>query len=239
MIELAQPSKCLALIPARGGSKRIPGKNIRDFHGKPMLAWSIEAAKESGLFERVVVSTESDEVADVARRWGAEVPFRRPQELADDFTGTRAVVVHAIQELIQQGLMSDYVCSIYATAPLLQPADLRRGFDELQRTGADFAYSIAAFPAPIQRALRVTADGRIQMFQPECRLSRSQDLEPGYFDAAQFYWGKKEAFLNPDKQMHSESSIGIVLPSHRVVDIDTEEDWQRAALLFQALRNDS
>jgi pseudaminic acid cytidylyltransferase len=227
----------VAIIPARGGSKRVPGKNTRDFHGKPMLAWSIEAAKECGLFDHIIVSTESDEVAEVARAWGAEVPFCRPLELADDFTGTRAVIIHAIEELTKRELRADYVCSIYATAPLLQASDLRRGFDTLQATGADFAYSIAAFPAPIQRALSLTPKGRVQMVEPKYRLARSQDLEPAYFDAAQFYWGKAEAFMDRDKQMHSDGSSGIVLPSHRVVDIDTEEDWHHASLIFQSFRS--
>lgn len=226
----------LAVIPARAGSKRIPGKNIRAFGGKPMIAWPIAAARESGLFDAVIVSTDSGEIAAVARHWGASTPFLRPAELADDLAGTRAVIAHAIRAYAEcAGVMPDLVCCLYATAALVRAEDLRAGHDRLLETGADFAYSVSRFPAPIQRALRLRADGRVEMIAPEHRGKRSQDLEPAYHDAGQFYWGRAEAFLDMDRKITSPASAAVVLPSYRAPDIDTEEDWTRAEWLFEAM----
>jgi len=224
----------LAIIPARGGSKRIPRKNIRDFCGKPMIAWSIEAARRSGLFDHILVSTDDDEIAEIALSHGAEVPFRRPPELADDHTATRPVVNHAIREAETLWGEVEYVCCIYATAPFLRIGDLKQGFDRLVETGAEFAFSVTSFPYPIQRALKLTPNGGVEMFYPEYRQSRSQDLEPAYHDAGQFYWGRTKAFLE-NKDTFSNSSIPVVLPYWRVVDIDNEEDWARAEHLFKCL----
>ena len=224
----------LAIIPARGGSKRIPRKNIKPFCGKPMITWSIEAAKASGCFDRIIVSTDDEEIADVARQWGAEVPFMRPTELADDNTATRPVVNHAIREAERLWGNIEYVCCIYATAPFIQVHDLKQGFNRLLETGADFAFSVTSFPYPIQRALKRTAEGGVEMFYPQYHLSRSQDLEPAYHDAGQFYWGRSATFLS-GKDMYSPTALPILLPHHRVQDIDTLEDWQRAELLMGAL----
>mgnify|MGYP000444417538 CR=1 FL=1 len=224
----------LAVIPARGGSKRIPRKSIRDFCGKPMIAWSIEAAITSRLFEHIVVSTDNEEIATIAISLGAEVPFRRPAELADDHTATRPVVNHAIREAEEHFGRPDHVCCIYPTAPFIQIDDLRLGLNQLIASAADFAFTVTRFAYPIQRALKLTETGGIAMFQPEHRKTRSQDLEPAYHDAGQFYWGRTKAFLE-DRDTVSSSGTPIILPNWRVHDIDTEEDWARAELTFQAL----
>ena len=220
----------LAVIPARGGSKRIPHKNIRPFCGKPIIAYSIAAALESELFERVIVSTDSEQIATVARQYGAEVPFLRPAELSDDHCGVVAVVKHAVQWCRQQGNIIEEVCGIYATAPLIKVADLRRGFELLQTSGADGVMAVTTFPAPIQRALKMNADGSLQMFQPEHAMTRSQDLEPAYLDAAQFFWWGSNA-SDGGRPVNK----GLVLPRNRVQDIDTEEDWQVAEQLYRLL----
>ncbi|WP_028990748.1 pseudaminic acid cytidylyltransferase [Thermithiobacillus tepidarius DSM 3134] len=223
----------VAIIPARGGSKRIPRKNIKPFAGKPIIAHSIDAALRSALFDRIIVSTDDQEIAQVAQAFGAEIPFLRPPALADDFTGTNAVVKHAIQWLAQHGQAVNYACCIYATAPLLQAEHLREGYDKLLSSGRSFAFSVTSFSFPIQRALRVTPDGGVGAIFPEHIFTRSQDLEETYHDAGQFYWGRAAAFLN-DELTFSPASVPVILPRHLVQDIDTPEDWRRAELLFQA-----
>jgi N-acylneuraminate cytidylyltransferase len=228
----------IAVIPARGGSKRIPHKNIRPFHGRPMLAWPIAAATASGLFDRIVVSTDDPEIAEVARACGAETPFLRPAELADDHGGVAPVVRHAIQELgASLGATIDFACLIYPTAPTLRPEFLREGFEVLAaRPDKAYALSVTSFPAPIQRGLRITADRTLEAMHPEHRLTRSQDLEPAYHDAAQFCWGRTQAWLS-ETPIFSEASLPVVLPRWLVQDVDTPEDWRRAELMFAALNN--
>jgi pseudaminic acid cytidylyltransferase len=223
----------VAVIPARGGSKRIPRKNIKHFAGKPIIAFSIEVAMASGLFDRIIVSTDDEEIAGVASGCGAEIPFLRPKQLADDFSGTNAVVKHAIQWLQERGERVNYACCIYATAPFLQAEYLREGFQKLSQSQKSFAFSVTSFPFPIQRALRITEEGLVQAMNPDHIFTRSQDLEEGYHDAGQFYWGTAEAFLT-DAVIFSPASIPVVLPRHCVQDIDTAEDWLRAELMFQA-----
>ncbi|MFT4089218.1 MAG: pseudaminic acid cytidylyltransferase [Asticcacaulis sp.] len=221
----------IAIIPARGGSKRIPQKNIRLFYGNPMLAYSLEAAKASGLFDRIIVSTDDDAIAKLAVDYGAEAPFVRPPELSDDHTGTGDVVRHAIDWLSTQGHTPEAVCCIYATAPFLTAERLQQGWDALQ--GRRFAFSVTTYAFPIQRALRQTAQGGVEMFQPEHRNTRSQDLEPAFHDAAQFYWGLTEAWLNGESA-YGPQSAPVILPRHEVVDIDTPEDWELAERLYAA-----
>jgi pseudaminic acid cytidylyltransferase len=223
----------LAVIPARGGSKRIPRKNIRPFGGLPMIAWSIRAAAESGCFDRIVVSTDDAEIAEVARAHGAEVPFMRPPELSDDHTGTVPVIAHAVRWLQAQATPARHVCCIYATAPFLGPEDLRRGLQALDDSGADFAFSVTRYAFPIQRAIRVAADQRVEMFHPEQFDARSQDLEEAWHDAGQFYWGRAAAWL-AGKPLFSRDSTAVPLPRHRVQDIDTLEDWERAEWMRKA-----
>jgi pseudaminic acid cytidylyltransferase len=223
----------VAVIPARGGSKRIPRKNIKPFCGKPMIAWSIEAALQSGCFEQVIVSTDDKEIADVARQYGADVPFMRPAELSDDHTGTIPVIAHAIEQLSRQGAAPQQVCCIYATAPFITPQDLQRGLELLMTNSCDYAFSVTSYPFPIQRAIRITQSGRVEMFRPEQFAMRSQDLEEAYHDAGQFYWGRTAAWLT-GRPIFSPDAVPVILPRHQVQDIDTLEDWQRAELMFKA-----
>lgn len=225
----------IAVIPARGGSKRIPRKNIKEFCGKPMIVWSIEAALSSGCFDKVIVSTDDAEIADVAQQYGAGVPFIRPAALSDDHTGTTAVISHAIEWFLSQGQNVELVCCLYATAPFVKPEDLRRGLDILQANACNYAFSVTSYAFPIQRAIKISSDHRIGMFHPEHFHTRSQDLEEAFHDAGQFYWGKAEAWLN-EKMIFGSSSMPVMLPRHRVQDIDTREDWQRAEWLFKAMQ---
>lgn len=224
----------LAIIPARGGSKRIPRKNIKLFAGKPMIAWPIEAALKSGCFDRVIVSTDDAEIAQVARAHGAEAPFVRPPELSDDHTGTIPVIAHAIQWQNANGEQASQICCIYATAPFVQVGDLQRGLQMLDDTGVDYAFSVTSYAFPIQRAIRIRPDGHVEMFLPEHFNNRSQDLEEAWHDAGQFYWGRAEAWL-AHKPLFSADALPVVLPRHRVQDIDTPEDWERAEWMFKAL----
>jgi pseudaminic acid cytidylyltransferase len=225
----------LAVIPARGGSKRIPRKNIRPFAGRPIMAWSIAAALDSLCFDRVIVSTDDAEIAEVARDAGAEVPFVRPRELADDLTGTIPVVRHAVQWQAASGAPAGQGCCIYATAPFLDGQELRRGLQALERSGADFAFTVTKYPFAIQRALRIDPQGRVSMFQPEHFFTRSQDLEEAWHDAGQFYWGRADAWCAA-QTLFGPASVAVTLPSHRVQDIDTPEDWIRAEWMFAAMR---
>jgi len=224
----------IAIIPARGGSKRIPRKNIKEFCGKPMIAWSIELAKASGLFDHIIVSTDDKEIADVAKQWGAEVPFSRPAELSNDFAGTTEVIAHATQWAIDQGFEIDAVCCIYATAPFIEPDDLKHGFMALTSGEWAYAFTVTDFAAPIFRSFKQTAEGGIEMFFPEYFLSRSQDLPTALHDAGQFYWGKPSAWLEC-KRIFECHSVPVIIPRWRVQDIDTPDDWTRAELLHKAL----
>jgi len=224
----------LAVIPARGGSKRIPRKNIRLFGGKPMIAWSIEAAIASGCFDRIVVSTDDEEIAAVARQWGALVPYKRPTALADDHTGTMPVVRHAIDWHAAHGHEPTHVCCIYPTAPLLEASALAQAWDRLVQSGSQFCFGVASYGHPIQRALALDASGHVSMCSPEHALTRSQDLTPTYHDAGQFCWGTSAAFMDGRSPL-LQKAVAWVLPRHRVVDIDTPEDWQLAEALHAAL----
>jgi pseudaminic acid cytidylyltransferase len=225
----------VAIIPARGGSKRIPRKNIRDFCGKPMIAYSIEAAILSGCFDKVLVSTDDPEIAAVSKQYGAEVPFIRPSEIANDFATTTEVVRHALIWCEAQSWGVEIACCIYATAPFIDKADLLLGYDALIKQDVAYVFSASSYPFPIQRALALDADGRVSMIQPEYLKTRSQDLKECYHDAGQFYWGRKAAFLN-DEPIFSDHSRMILIPRDRVQDIDTQEDWNFAELLFRATK---
>jgi len=222
----------LAVIPARGGSKRIPRKNIKPFAGKSMIAYAIEAALASGTFDRVVVSTDDQEIADVARASGAQVPFMRPASLSDDYTPTVPVIAHAIGACEAAGISIGNVCCIYPGVPMLDPADLRTALEVLLAGGTDYVFPVAPYPAAIQRALKRAADGTTRPFHPEHATTRTQDLEPGFYDAGQFYWGLRNAWMD-GLTLHTHGKT-IVLPEWRVVDIDTPDDWTRAELLYEA-----
>lgn len=229
-------AKAVAIIPARGGSKRIPRKNIKDFHGKPLIAYSIEVARASKLFDKIIVTTDDEEIAEIAKAYGADVPFLRPKELSDDFTGTQDVVNHTLDYLKQNGEMFDYACTIYATAPLLQEKYLIEGLEKLKSSDAIHAFSVTSMPSPIQRAFKITNNERCEMFTPEHYMSRSQDLEEAYQDAGQFYWTNRELEKSStNKVMFSDISIPVILPRHLVQDIDTLEDWNRIEKLYEVL----
>jgi N-acylneuraminate cytidylyltransferase len=225
----------ICVIPARGGSKRIPRKNIRAFCGKPMIAWPIRAAIASGCFDRVVVSTDDDDIADVAEGAGAEAPFRRAPDLADDYTPTVPVIADAITRLGVADRIP--VCCLYATSPFVEPSDLRKGLERLDETGAPFVLSVTTYAFPIQRALRRDASGRVEMFDPAQMQTRSQDLEEAWHDAGQFYWGSAESWTS-SRGIFEAGAQGLALPRHRVLDIDTEEDWQRAERMMRILQVD-
>jgi len=222
----------IAIIPARGGSKRIPRKNIKLFHGKPMIAWSILAAQQAGCFQRIIVSTDDAEIAAVAQEYGAEVPFVRPAEIANDYATTGEVISHAMTWLNEQGKMPELVCCLYATAPFVEPEDLRQGLALLTADSqCQFVFSATRFGFPVQRAIKLDASGQVSMFYPEYQLTRSQDLEEAYHDAGQFYWGRASAWLNKSPIYAAHSQL-VLLPSYRVQDIDTPDDWLRAERLF-------
>ncbi|WP_079229139.1 pseudaminic acid cytidylyltransferase [Pseudomonas putida] len=226
----------VAIIPARGGSKRIPSKNLKSFAGLPIIAHSIRVALASGLFDQVVVSTDDADIAAVAREHGALVPFRRPAHLADDHATTHAVVSHALEVLTSQGQVLTHACCIYATAPFLQQRFLHEGLALLrQHPGRAFAFSVSGFGFPVQRALTLDAEGALVPLNPQYRETRSQDLAPAYQDAGQFYWGRVEAWLQ-NEVLYSERSLPVIIPRHLVQDIDTEDDWLRAQYLYAALK---
>lgn len=220
----------VAIIPARGGSKRIPRKNIADFCGKPMMAWPIEVAIATGLFERIIVSTDDSEIAEVAVRHGAEAPFTRPANLADDYTGTTRVVRHALEWLVAHGCTPDLACCIYPTAPLIQSSDLLAGFSAMASEDWQYAFAVTDFDFPPHRALLHGDNGGVRPLFPEHTETRSQDLPHTIHDAGQFYWGRRNAWLSeaPIFGFHSKP---IPLPRWRVQDIDTPDDWKRAVLL--------
>lgn len=224
----------ICIIPARGQSKRIPRKNIRYFAGKPMIAYSISVAKATGLFDRIVVSTDDIEIAQVARDWGAEAPFTRPDELADDHTPTVPVVVHAIKAVEEiHGEKLHHVCCIYPCAPFIEVEDIRDSLILLNRTDVDYCFPVTEFPSAIQRAMKRVDKGYMMPIYAQNELLRSQDLEKAYYDVGQFYWGKVDTWLGNPK-IHS-NGVGHVIPNWRVVDIDTPDDWHRAELIYQAI----
>ena len=227
----------LAVIPARGGSKRIPHKNIKNFCGKPIIAYSIEVAIQSGLFDKVIVTTDDPEIAEVAEKYGAEIPFMRPKQLSDDFTGTVPVIAHAINTMLELGYNVKEVCCIYATAPFILAENLKYGFKLLSEQQADYAFSCTSFPFPIQRAVKLSQENAVSMFSPEFEQVRSQDLEEAYHDAGQFYWGTVEAFCQ-SRPIFNGNSRAVILPRSRVQDIDTLEDWDRAEWLFRAMKTE-
>lgn len=226
----------LAVIPARGGSKRIPRKNIKDFCGQPVIAYSINVAHQSGCFDRIIVSTDDEEIAAFARQYGAEAPFIRPADISDDYANTASVIAHAIKYLQEQEMVPEYVCCIYATAPFILASDIVDGLKTLQASGARYVFSATNYPFPTQRAFTITDHDGITMCHPEHWGTRSQDLPDTYHDAGQFYWGQTEAWLKSEP-IFSSGSIPVMLPRYRVQDIDTPEDWTYAEMMFRAMRS--
>jgi len=221
-------NRALCVIPARGGSKRIPRKNVKDFLGKPLIAYSIEAALNSGVFERVIVSTDDAEIADVAVKFGAQVPFMRDAALSDDYATSSDAVLDAAARL---GGYSR-VCCLYATAPLITGEILREAYGKFEEAECEFLFSATEFSFPIQRAIRLSKDGAVSMFCPQFALTRSQDLERAYHDAGAFYFGTREAWLEK-KPIFAPHSRAFLLPRNLVCDIDTPEDFEFAQKLYE------
>lgn len=222
----------VAIIPARGGSKRIPKKNIKFFNGEPIIAWSIKAAKESKCFDRIIVSSDSEEILSIARKYGAETPFIRPKSISDDLTNTTQVINHSIEWLKNNNYDPDNICCIYPTAPFIQSKYIRIGLTLLEDKEINFSFPVTSYPYPIQRALKIN-NNKITMFYPKNKNIRSQDLEPSYHDAGQFYWGKASCWLK-EKAVFSEFSAPIIIPRYLTQDIDTQEDWDTAELMFKS-----
>lgn len=227
----------IAIIPARGGSKRIPRKNIKLFAGKPMIAYAIEAAKESRIFDQVIVSTDDDEITQIAIAHGASAPFVRPSELADDYTPTNPVIVHALDRSLELGWAITHACCIYPSVPFIEANDIVRAYRLLVDSDAEYCFPIAEYPSPIQRALSRDTAGRVSPLQPQFQLTRTQDLMPAFFDVGQFYWGTAGGWRS-GRTAH-ERGIGLHIPLWRAIDIDTLEDWKRAELMHLALSNES
>lgn len=225
----------VAVIPARGGSKRIPHKNIKPFCGKPMIVYSIEAAKNAGIFDRIIVSTDSKEIALIAKEFGAEIPFMRPAELADDFAGTDAVILQALKRLMEDGEKIYYICCIYATAPFVKAKYIIKGYNILRDEHATSCFSVTTYSFPISRSLKINNQNRLEMFWPEYRETRSQDLPEAYHDAGQFYWADVKKYLK-EKQFYSKDSVPVILPRYLVQDIDTLEDWETAEKMYSILQ---
>lgn len=225
----------VCVIPARGGSKRIPKKNIRPFLGKPIIAYSIQAALETGVFDTVIVSTDTEEIASVAAQYGAEIPFMRSADLSDDFTSTHDVVKDAATRCVALDPKLEFICCLYATAPLVTSSYLKEGFEKLKNSSATMAYSVTAFDFPILRSVQISEDGSTQMFWPEYERSRSQDLPKAFHDAGQFYWYRVEDLL-AGKPISFNGSLPVILPGELVQDIDTEEDWKLAELKYSHAR---
>lgn len=227
----------IAIIPARGGSKRIPKKNIKGFFGKPIISYSIKAAIDSNLFDRVIVSTDCDEIAQVGSEYGAEVPFIRPKELSGDFLGTHEVVGHAIRWLENAGEVVDYACCIYATAPMIQVSDLIKGYDLLKTGKWKSVIAATKYSYPIYRSFKKLPNGGLKMIFPEHYNSRSQDLSEVYHDAGQFYWAKSQEWKNKPGSGFSENNTIIELPHFLVQDIDTLDDWNRAEKIYGSYKS--
>jgi len=218
----------LCVIPARGGSKRIPGKNIKLFHGKPLIAHSIEVAKKSKLFNKIIVSTDSEKIAEVAEKYGAEVQMR-PAHLADDHTGS----IDVFEYVISRNPGFEYACMIYATAPFLQVKYLKEGYEKLKNSDSCYSFASTTYDFPIWRGFEIQ-NGKAQMLWPEYMEKRSQDLKEVYHDAGQFYWKKVKC----KEKFKFDGNIPILIPRYLVQDIDTLEDFIRAELMYKAL-NDS
>ena len=224
----------VAVIPARGGSKRIPRKNIRTFVGQPIIVWPIKAALSSGLFDKVVVSTDDAEIAEVARDAGATVPFMRPENLSDDFADTKSVVRHAISELKLETEPEVQVCCIYPTSVFADSQLLNEGLEKLISSNCKFVLSMTSVDPSVYRAFTRTAEGRITMLFPNNYAKRTQDLSSLYCDAAQFYWATVAAWQS-DLNVFGADSIGVFIDPSRVQDIDTERQWLAAEQKFQEI----
>jgi pseudaminic acid cytidylyltransferase len=226
----------IAVIPARGGSKRIPRKNIKEFNGKPMISWPIKMALSSGLFDHVIVSTDDKEIAVISTKHGAETPFIRPPELSDDFCNTEEVIAHAISWMQSEKWEVDLICCIYPTSIFFNEAELKKGYEAIKNGDWTYAFSVTDFEYPIFRSFKEHPDGGVEMFYPENFEKRSQDLPEALHDAGQFYWGNPEAWIK-NLNLFGRHSFPVKLPRWRVQDIDTKDDWKRAEFLFNFINS--
>jgi N-acylneuraminate cytidylyltransferase len=224
---------CIAIIPARGGSKRIPRKNIRDFLGRPIIAYSIEAAINSGLFDEVMVSTDDEEIADVARKYGAKVPFLRSKQASDDYATTAQVLEEVIGEYSKKEQVYSFACCIYPSSPFVTKEVLTKAYDKLSREGLDSVFPVLRYSYPIWRSLKMEK-GKVIMNWPEHVKSRSQDLPPAYHDSGQFYWFNVKAFSNK-RALFTDNCGAIEMTELEVQDIDNESDWAMAELKYKLL----
>ena len=225
----------IAIIPARGGSKRIARKNIKHFFGKPIISYAIRTALDSGLFEHVIVSTEDREIAKIALNYGAEVPFFRPHKLADDYASTLAVISHAVEECEKLGWLIEEACCIYPASPFINVDDLKKAYQKLIDNNAYYSFPIVEFPSPIQRSLKKKNNGFVSLMFDKYLFTRTQDIEVTYWDAGQFYWGKYKAWV---KKIHMYTkAIGYVVSDSRIIDIDTPSDWEKAEEIYKKIRN--
>ena len=220
----------VAIIPARGGSKRISNKNKKEFAGRPLIAHSISAANEAEIFDKVVVSTDSADIADIARKWGAEVPFMRPADLADDHTPTLPVIMHAIDWLMEHAISVEYFCCIYAN-PFVTVKNLLGAFYLLKDKQVSSVIPVTTFPFPILRGFKISEKGTLEFIWPEYALSRSQDLPEAYHDAGQFFWCDCKKVLVA-KQILQSDSLPLIIPRYLSQDLDTPEDWEMAEKLY-------
>ena len=225
----------VAIIPARGGSKRIPKKNIKLFAGKPMIAYAIQAALDSDCFDRVIVSTDSEEIARIAREYGAETPFMRPAEVSGDHASSAAVLSHALSWFREHDTFPRLMCNIYPTAVFVQPKYLREGLETIEKQRVAAVISVTTFAFPILRSFKLTAEGHLAMNWPEHELTRSQDLPEGYHSAGQFAWLDCTKFEN-EPRFYTADAMPVVLPRHLVQDIDTPEDWKTAEHMYRAMK---
>lgn len=224
----------LCVIPARGGSKRITKKNIKEFCGKPIIIWSIEQAKLSKCFDKVIVSTDDPEIASLAKRNGADVPFMRPKSLSDDYTGTVPVISHAIKWHMKYGKKPSHVCCIYPTAPFLKSSDLKDGLKILKKYNSSYSFPATNYAYPIQRSFKININKKLEMFFSKHYKSRSQDLDEVFHDAGQFYWATADTWLE-NKPIISKNSTPLLIPRYRAMDIDTIEDWLIAEKMFETI----
>lgn len=228
----------IAIIPARGGSKRIPKKNIRPFLGKPIIAYSIEATLKSKLFDEVMVSTDSQEIADIAIKYGAKVPFLRSNKNSGDYATDADVIKEVLSEYKKQGKKYDYAFCVYPIAPFVTAEKLKNAFEKIKETAASAVVPITLFSYPIQRGLKINKDGKISMIWPENMNVRSQDLMPTYHDAGQYFGIDVKIFLTGGKTF-TENKVPIITPESEVQDIDNEEDWKLAEMKFKILNENN
>lgn len=226
----------VAIITARGGSKRIPRKNIKDFAGKPLISYAIEAALKSGLFSEVMVSTEDAEIAEISKKSGAKIPFLRSAKNADDFSSTVDTLLEVLSSYAQQGRVFENFCCIYPTAPFLTAQKITDSYGHFSKGDGDFCVAITNFSYPVQRRLELSEQGQIHFTCPEFLSTRSQDLKKSYHDVGQFYWGKTGS-LEMYKSLFGGKALGYFIPELETQDIDSPEDWEIAEFKYRYLKN--